>query len=240
MRTNLKWPVATVIAFLAFTARPSELLSQGLTDFQVNLYGGTSFFGTESFGGDPLTPAFDFEIESGLRSGLRLNLLTAERWGVEMYYGYESKQASYVGTESDERLDLPIHIHGLGGNAFYYPTGSSGLGRIIPFVTGGIGVAIFRPTSEAKGIASDPLLGNVFPDLLESKEAAYSYGVGVKYRMNRVFGARFDVRGFLSKTPTFGLPAVPDDPTNDLTDLNPLTGYIHNTQERIVIIAINQ
>jgi opacity protein-like surface antigen len=174
---------------------------------------------------------FNFEVDTAGRVGFRLNFLTATRWGAELYYGYDSTTASYVLRDDPTvRLDLPIQNHGLGVNILYYPVGNgyplATSGRLTPFVTGGVGAAIFRPTSEAKEIASDPLQGNL-PDIIESSQVAYSYGAGVKYRLNRIFGVRGDVRGYLAKNPTFGLPTSSTDPNASVI---PLEGYIHNTE----------
>ena len=89
----------------------------------------------------------------------------------------------------------------------------------VPFASAGLGAAIYRPTSEAKRIASDPLQGNI-SELIESGRFSFNYGFGVKRRLTDIFGLRFDVRGFLSRSPTFGLPESSDDPTATVLPLN--------------------
>ena len=222
-----------IVAFV-LVVFPSESFSQ-LGDFELELFGGTSIYSNESFeiglpqSGTPIP--FRFEIDQHPTYGVRLNLITASTWGLESYYSYGSTTASYIqAADPSVRLDLPIQIHGIGVTGLYYPLGNgypmADNSKLTPFVSGGVGASIFRPTSEAKDIASDPLQGNL-PDIIESNEVSFHYGGGVKYRLRREILVRFDVRGILSGNPTFGLPTSSNDPNASVI---PLNGMIHTTE----------
>ncbi len=205
---------------------------------ELNLYGGWSLFTTESFEiGEPQSPTpipLTFSMEDGLRSGLRINFLTKGKWGSEAYYGYQSTTATFTRADNATRpLELPTQVHQFGANVLYYPLGTEDTDErfIVPFASAGLGAAIYRPTSEAKRIASDPLQGNI-SELIESGRFSLNYGFGVRRRLNGMFGVRFDVRGFLSRSPTFGLPDSSEDPT---VTVLPLNNLLHSAEVSVGI-----
>lgn len=230
---------AGIIVFVVLAAFPTASFSQ-LGDFELTLFGGTSFYSDESFEIGPpqsATPIpFQFKVDQHAIYGMRLNVITANRWGLESYYSYGSTTASYIqSADPSVRLDLPIQVHGFGVTALYYPLGNgypiADNSRLTPFISGGVGASIFRPTSEAKSIASDPLQGNL-PEIIESNQGSFHYGAGVKYRLRREILVRFDVRGILAGNPTFGLPTASDDPNASVI---PLEGRIHTTEVTVGI-----
>lgn len=235
MRKHAVLTAALVVA-IVIAGRPAVSEGQGLADIEFTLFGGGSMYSKEGFEiGEPQssTPIpFDFEVDGHFVGGIRLNVLTTDTWGIEGYYSYGSTEASYIQRDDPTvRLDLPIQVHGLGASFLYYLNGNGypyidNQNKITPFVTAGVGASIFRPTSEAKRIASDPLQGNL-PEIIESSEASFHYGGGVKYRLTREMLIRFDIRGILAGNPTFGLPTSSDDPNASVI---PLEGKIHNTE----------
>ena len=210
-----------LFALLVLMSGSMPLFSQG--GGELNLYGGWSLFTTESFEiGEPQSPTpvpLTFSFEGGLQSGGRINFLTKDKWGSEVYYGYQSTTATFKRSDdATQELNLPTQVHQFGANILYYPLGTDDR-LTVPFASAGLGAAIYRPTSEAKRIASDPLQGNI-SELIESGRFSFNYGFGVKRRLTDIFGLRFDVRGFLSRSPTFGLPESSDDPTATVLPLN--------------------
>jgi opacity protein-like surface antigen len=230
---------ASLVVACVVVAFPTEALSQ-LGDFELTLFGGTSLYSNETFEIGPpqsATPIpFQFDVDQHFTTGLRINVVTASSWGLEAYYSYGSTTASYIqSADPSVRLDLPIQVHGTGVTALYYPFGNgypmADNSRLTPFFSGGVGASIFRPTSEAKDIASDPLQGNL-PEIIESNKGSLHYGGGVKYRLRREILVRFDVRGILAGNPTFGLPVASTDPNASVI---PLQGKIHDTEITIGI-----
>lgn len=235
MRLLLKLAASLVVA-VGFVGLPVDSSGQGRADFEFTLFGGSSIFSKETFDIGPpqsSTPIpFDFDVDGGFTVGFRLNILTTNTWGLETYYSYGSTTASYVRSDDPTyRLDLPIQVHGLGLSYLYYPTGNGypyadNRNKITPFIAAGGGASIFRPTSEAKRIASDPLQG-ALPDIIESSKASFHYGGGIKYRLTREMVVRLDFRGILSGNPTFGLPTESSDPNAAVI---PLKGMIHDAE----------
>lgn len=207
-----------------------------VADFEFTLFGGWGLFSEESFEiGPPQseTPIpWRFEIDGHFTGGLRLNVVTTNTWGIEAYYSYGSTTASYIQRDDPTvRMDLPIQVHGFGPSFLYYPRGNGypfadNRRKITPFIAAGVGASIFRPTTEAKDIASNPLLGNL-PEIIESSKASFHYGGGAKYRLTREMLVRFDIRGILAGNPTFGLPTESTDPNASVI---PLRGMIHDTE----------
>lgn len=230
----MKWRIRGIVACLVVVVCAPGAFGQDQqsnTDFQLNLFAGPSFFSDKSFEvGPPQSPTpipLNFEIDRRTRGGFRLNFLTTDRWGLEFFSSYESTVAGLARADGAvPELRFPIQHYTFGVDYIYYPLGSAGRGRWVPFVLGGGGAAIYRPTSEGKRIASDPLAGNL-PDLLESGRMLGNYGAGFKYRLTNIFGFRADIQGGITRSPTFGLNTASDDPTETVL---PLTGYSHNTE----------
>jgi opacity protein-like surface antigen len=225
-----------LVAAVGIAAVPISSLGQGLADFDLTLFGGGSMFSEESFdiGPPQASPPIPwrFKVSSNFVTGIRLNIVTGTKWGLEPYYSYAKADASYIqADDSTYRLDLPIQVHGFGVSYLYYPWGNGypfadNRNKITPFLIGGVGAAIFRPTSQAKNLAEDPLLGNL-GEIIESNKASFHYGVGAKYRLTRELAVRVDTRGILSGNPTFGFPTQSDNPNDTVI---PLEGMIHNLE----------
>ena len=226
---GMKWWIAGAMLCLGVGAIPMQAQSQSNFDFEMNLFAGPSFFTDKLFEiGPPQSPTpipMTFGVGRDLRGGLRLNFITTEKWGLEAFSSYESTTTAIQRNDNAvPELRFPIQLYRFGVDLLYYPLGSEGRNRIVPFVLGGGGAAIYRPTSEAKRIASDPLQGNL-PDLIESGRALFNYGVELKYRLTASIGFRVDFQGGLSSHPNFGLPTRSDEPTDTVF---PLTGLFRN------------
>jgi hypothetical protein len=77
----------------------------------------------------------------------------------------------------------------------------------------------FRPTSEGKKIATDPLQGNL-SDFFESSRSAVTAGAGIKRSIGHNLGLRFDAGATVAKAPTFGLPYSSDSPNASVLPVN--------------------
>ena len=124
-----------------------------------------------------------------------------------------------------------MQVHQFAVNTLYYFSDDE-TETVRPFLTVGIGGTLYRPTDEAKSIARDPLRGN-FAELNESSSLAVNYGFGVKAKAGSRVGFRLDARGFLTRTPSFGLPRDSPDP-NAL--VFPTGGAFHNIEASASIV----
>src|SRR5258708_5281147 len=77
-------------------------------------------------------------------------------------------------------------------------------GRLKPYVLGGTGALTFVPTQH---------LGAFTPGAGTQSKAVFEYGGGVNYEFTRHFAARLEYRGFVYKSPDFGLITLRTDAT---------------------------
>ena len=217
-------------------AVPRNIFAQGDGDLELNLFFGGSWHSTNGFEiGFPqaVTPIqSEFKFNQAFRGGLRFNVFTSGHWGEEFTYSFESNEARFI-TKSPtaSELALGMQIHQFAVNTLYYFSDDE-TQTVRPFLALGIGGTLYRPTDEAKSIARDPLRGNV-AELNESSSFALNYGFGVKARAGSRVGFRFDVRAFLGRSPSFGLPRESDDPN---ATVFPAGGAIHNVEASAGIV----
>lgn len=218
------------IVFCALLLAPCETLAQGTKDLELNVFISGSAHNANRFEiGFPqaIVPVGGkFRFDNAYRTGLRLNVFNSKHWGQEFFYSFESNEANFARRSPPvSTLELGVQIHQLGVNALYYFDEDENR-RLRPFITIGLGAAVYRPTDEAKSIARDPLRGNL-PAFSEGAELALNYGTGFKHRLGSRVGWRFDMRGFLSRTPNFGLPRQSPNP---IEAVFPAGGAIHNLE----------
>jgi opacity protein-like surface antigen len=72
-------------------------------------------------------------------------------------------------------------------------------GRLKPYALGGTGALTFAPTRA---------LGALTPGASTQSKAVFEYGGGVDYDFTRHFAGRIEYRGFVYKSPDFGLIAL--------------------------------
>jgi outer membrane protein W len=128
-------------------------------------------------------------------------------------------------------VDLGTNVHNYGITALYYLNDNES-SAIRPFLSIGVGGNIYMLTRSAKSFISDPLRGNL-ADMNNSHELALNYGVGFKTRSSGWLGFRMDARGFLSRTPSFGLARRSDDPT---ATVFPVSGGLNNAEASVGLV----
>jgi hypothetical protein len=220
-----RWLTGTVLLISACHMFSGAAYAQLKEDFELNLFMAGTLHSKHRYEiGFPqsATPiAGEFHLDKGLRGGIRANLGTNGHWGEEVFYSYEPNKAHFTSLSRQQNLD--IQIHNIGINALYYLSPNETEPARV-FLSAGIGAAIFRPTAEARAIARDPLRGNL-PDLDQSNEIAFNYGGGLKTRLGAVVGLRVDARGFVGRSPGFGLAR---ESTNPRAAVFPATGALHS------------
>ncbi len=77
-----------------------------------------------------------------------------------------------------------------------------------PYLTVGVDGIQFTPTSSAENLASQPSNIALYhaQGLNDNLQVGINFGGGVKWHFTDHLGARFDVRGLVSRNPTYGLP----------------------------------
>jgi len=220
--------VGVVLVGMFATAHPA--LSQGIGsgDLELNPFFGGSWYNANAFEiSFPQSSPGEFKqfkLEKAFRGGLRFNVYNGGHWGEEFMYSYESNQTRFISVFPPRpELNLGIQVHQFAVNTLYYFDADPDL-PVRPFLTFGIGGTLYRPTDEAKTIALDPLRGN-FSAFEESLMFSFNYGRGIKIKAGDKVGFRIDARGYVGKSPTFGLPRASTDPT---ATVFPAGGALHN------------
>ncbi len=227
----MKRRLASAIVVSVFCiALCSEAYAQVKENFELNIFGGGSFYTTKKYEiGPPQSPTpvpGEFKLGHAIKGGLRVGVYTRGHWSEEFFYSYEPTTAHFIRRGSAPRsTDLRMGVHNYGITALYYLSENES-NTVRPFLSIGLGGTVYRLTPEAQAIARDPLRGNL-PDMDNSHELTLNYGVGLKTRSSGWLGVRVDVRGFLGRTPAFGLARKSNDPN---ATVFPATGPIQNLE----------
>jgi hypothetical protein len=172
-------------------------------------------------------------FENKVRGGVRLGVYTRGHWGQEFYYSFEPNNAQMTQNGAGARnVNLKMGIHNYGVNALYYFQRIEEH-AIRPFLSAGVGGAFYDLSASTTASARDPQRINL-PDLDNSNELTFNYGIGFKTRSSGPIGVRADFRGFISRSPSFGLARQSDDPTATVL---PATGALHNGEFSIGFIV---
>jgi hypothetical protein len=211
--------VICLIAFAALTARAQE--GQGV-DPRASFFVGASLLGggkTFFIGPDGLNTKF----QNGGKFGFRGDFNIGDHFAVEGTYSFESDGLNVTHTTPVQSVtDFGTHIHQLEANGLYYFTARGS--RFRPFVTAGIGIMRYNPTSDARLAAATNFLdqpvalhGETHPDFIP--------GVGIEALIVHHIGARFDLRDHISGLPRFGLPENAQSPNGPHY---PISGAVSN------------
>ena len=84
--------------------------------------------------------------------------------------------------------------------------------KVVPFVTGGVGLAAYALSDEARAKAADPAGFGIAILRPSEKRFAYNYGFGVKAKVTSRIGVRADFRHIFSDVPSYGLPKESSKP----------------------------
>lgn len=172
---------------------------------EIDPFGGVSIWGQ-------LNKGLGEKLLDGGTAGVRAAVNVSRHIGIEFGYNLMVNNVRLItpirpGLPS---YDFSNHIHYFALNPVYNftPRGS----RVRPYVTVGVGALHFVPTNQAQTSALAPLNQTLYGirGLSDNLQVALNYGGGVKFHLSDHFGLRFDVRGLLSRNPTFGLPRSND------------------------------
>ena len=156
----------------------------------------------------PINLGFDYDDK--VAGGVRVNFMSRRHWGGEVAYGYQKNTAS-ITRQSVTPVSLDGSVHHFFYNEIFYPWNYRTSG-VIPFVTGGIGLAGYNLSDEARARAADPRGFGIGALKSVDKRFAFNYGAGVKSELSSHFGVRADFRHIFSDVPSFGLPKESANP----------------------------
>jgi opacity protein-like surface antigen len=141
----------------------------------------------------------DLQLTDGFRFGFRFGFNVKSHLGGEVGYAYSRTHLRYNDVQPAVEQGMAIHQGTF--NAMAYGTREEA--RFRPFVTGGVGFANYVPpgASATSGGGSTKL--------------GFNYGAGVKMKITGFWGARVDVRQYVTPIP-FGLALA--------------SGWVHQTE----------
>jgi hypothetical protein len=148
------------------------------------------------------------KFDSHFRAGARFGLYMRGHWGEEVFYSYEPNTMTI--NQGATSKDFHVQINNYGANALYYLVESE-QHTVLPFLSAGIGGTFYRVRPESLAFARSPAGG--YPDMNNANELTFNFGAGFKTHSKGWFGLRVDVRDYLSRTPSFGIPRSSNDPT---------------------------
>jgi hypothetical protein len=159
----------------------------------------------------------------GGRGGVRLGYDGKGHWGQDFEYSYGSNASKITNKSNGGQFALKIRTHRFSYNAIWYPAGLSPNKKVFPYLTAGVGGIFFTLPQSTINEALDP--GRAGLGQLRSENVvAFNTGAGVRIRINRVYGLRFEVRDTMSRAVRYGLPKSSSDPT---ATVFPIGGVFH-------------
>ena len=206
-----------VLAVILVQGVSGQLFAQGDFGFEIGAFGGRSIWKDRDFQiGPPQVPIgspninLNFAYKDEFLYGGRFNLLSRGHWGGEISYSYQSSPLT-LSRQNFRAVELDGGVHHFFYNMIFNLTPYE-KSKLIPFVTGGVGLAAYALSDDARADAANPAvygIGNLRP---YEKRFAYNYGFGVKAKLTSRFGVRADFRHIFSDVPSFGLPKESSNP----------------------------
>ena len=154
---------------------------------------GTGFFTKDSNSNGNLQRSTD---TGGFMVGYRYHI---NRWlSAEGNYGYDRNTQQYFGSFGESRVQANAHAV-TGDLTVKLPLP---IKRVSPYALAGGGGLIFDPTGNP---------GGSVPGASTQGRGTFLYGAGADYVLTRHFSLRAEYRGFVYKSPDFGLASLHTD-----------------------------
>ncbi len=147
------------------------------------------------------TQAIDVDFDAGPAFAFRVTDNFSRFFGAELEYAFSNHGSVFRNILPDPSpvLDVDQRLHKLTYSALVYPLGREG--RIIPFGLAGAGATYFQVSTNQDELA---LTNRV--DLRNRWKFAFTYGGGLKFRVDEKWAIRFDARNQVTQVPDYGLP----------------------------------
>jgi outer membrane immunogenic protein len=179
-----------VIIGAVVTLAVGAIAQEGRSDISLQ---GTGFFTKDASGQGNLQRSTE---TGGFTVGYRCHI---KRWlSAEGNYGFDRNTQQYLGGGGESRIQANAHSV-TGDMVVNLPLP---IKRASPYVLAGGGGLIFDPTGNP---------GGSVPGAGTQGRGAFLYGAGADYALTRHFSLRAEYRGFVYKSPDFGLASLRTD-----------------------------
>jgi len=183
---------------------------------EIDPFGGISLYGQ-------LNRGLTMKTADGGVGGLRIAVNPSRYVGLELWADYAAANIRFLGSQGafpagttpGYLVGTAVPPYSFGSHNFVFglnpvfnlrPRGS----KVQPYVTVGVMGVQYTPSSRAEFLANSPQNAVYGAQALnDNLQVGLNYGAGVKWHFTDHFGMRFDVRGLLSRNPTYGLPNSP-------------------------------
>jgi len=207
-----------VLAMILVQGGSGRLFAQGDFGFEIGGFGGWSTWKDRDFQiGPPQVPTgspnidLNFAYKDQFIYGGRFNLLSRGHWGGEISYSYQRNTVT-ISRQNFSNVELDGGVHHFFYNMIFNLTRYE-KSKVVPFVTGGVGLAGYALSDEARADAANPDVYGIGDLRPYEKRFAYNYGFGVKAKITSHVGVRADFRHIFSDVPSYGLPKESSNPT---------------------------
>jgi hypothetical protein len=174
---------------------------------------------------------FNTQYADGGRGKARLTLDLTRHFSLEGVYGFGTSNLNVTDTGNNPQTSsFGVKGHEIQLNALHFFAGSGS--HLRPFLTTGVGDALFVPTNNAKQQAANQFI-NSPAQLSSSNNISWTIGGGFEARSRHRLGLRFDVTDHISGVPTFG---VPQSSSGQGGAYYPVSGIVHNIQVEAGIV----
>jgi hypothetical protein len=179
--------------------------------WELDPFGGIEVYGQVNRG-------LDTKMSNGGVIGGRMTYNPYKYLGLELWMDYAVANVNF----GQSNGTIPVGFPGAGGPVSPYAFGARNWtwgfnpvwnlrprgSKIQPYLTVGVDGIQFTPTTKAINLANQPNNLSLYhaQGLNDNLQVGLNFGGGVKWHFSEHFGARFDVRGLISRDPTYGLP----------------------------------
>jgi hypothetical protein len=204
-----------VLAQDANTTKTTVKMADGQDQYpdlwEIDVFGGIQAYKQVNRG-------LDTKMANGGVWGGRFTYNPYEYLGLELWMDYSVANVTF----GQSNGTIPVGLTGAGGPISPYAFGARNWtfgfnpvwnlrprgSKIQPYLTVGVDGIQFTPTTNAINLANQPnnLLLYHAQGLNDNLQVGINFGGGVKWHFTDHLGMRFDVRGLISRNPTYGLP----------------------------------
>jgi len=228
MRTIVRWSVsaATILLF----ALPAIAQVQ----YRLEFYGGITIPQDKDFDIDfpqfpqlnPVRGSYTHDFSPGAHGGIRIGVDSKGHFGQDIDYSYGTYASKIVNRASGESLfSFTPRVHQISWNALWYPGGAQSEGKVFPYLTMGVGGTV-NSLSQRTATATFPLAleESLNRRLRTDNTFTFNTGFGARFRLNKRYGVRVDVRDYMSRALRYGFLKFPHEPLPLIID--PDTGKV--------------